>query len=237
MYPDLTELKEGQLTRLLRSKVFCGREELLSFKTMLGHLRHSQHLKSQSLIRSFKRYLLDLGHHLTSKKLCMIFFHLPSPLFRMKSCESIVHLWLHKVYTLMSFSTYYILYVTSVTRGLSIKLKWKMFAKCFCEKSGSCSTTKSRLEILDLEPDPLENKHLESLRILLWSRAVYHPDESWEITFKLKGFKTGFTFTSVNRPANQQQRSEGLASFWVFLCTVMLTVICSWWGKCTSIHN
>ena len=36
----------------------------------------------------------------------------------------------------MSFSTYYILYVTSVTRGLSIKLKWKMFAKCFCEKSG-----------------------------------------------------------------------------------------------------
>lgn len=46
-------------------------------------------------------------------------------------------------------------------------------------------------------PDPLENKHLEPLWFLLWSRTIYWREESSGITFKIFGSQSWFIFTSV----------------------------------------
>lgn len=50
------------------------------------------------------------------------------------------------------------------------------------------------------DPEPLDDKHLESRQIQVWYEAVYRHEEGPEFIFELSGLKSSFIFTLMSQP-------------------------------------
>lgn len=127
--------------------------------------------------------------------------------------------------------------VTLAIKGISFKIKLKLFAECFAQRGRLsvgqepllCSLKLARDFVLETDR---KNKQLESLQTLLWPGTVCQWKEGSVITFELLGLKSVFISTLVYQPESNSDPWSWLP--FLGRCSVMLNNNV---GKCTLLKE